>query len=558
MKKRKIFTIFLFLLIILIFSLISVQVIKNTTRATQGIGMNITITAPPGLTLISPKNETYLNNQTILLNYSVSDEVWVKYSLDSGDNITLTFPVYFNASEGGHTLYLYANNSQGIRTRSVNFSVDSTLFSINSSEWEGDKKGNSTNFTTLSYQEIQNLSNLTIEHTTFGKILFNQRINMTNDINITDNEVNLDENINVSKNRIELNTTALPNFDKRATLWLYGLSFTNPRILIDGEACPSAICKNESYSGGILRFNVTGFTIYSADETPTNITTLTTTTVSGSGGGYGARLISPAKGFILSTEEIKLSVKQGQIITRDFIITNQENKDIKINIKGLKIEDLLLIEEQNFTLKSGESKTISFDIFAKEDTLPKLYLGKIMISSDSAKKELLVGIEVESKKPLFDVKVSIPERYKYIMPKQELFAEIEIYNLGEIEHEVDASIEYILMDFNGKEIYSDQETVALYTKINFLKSFKIPEDAPFGRYVLYIRTTYDGKIGSASTWFNVGKKPTIPLTEGTIAIAIILIISILIIIYKIRKIKKHLSVSYKVDKNALKRAIIKR
>lgn len=171
MKKKKIFIIFLFVLIISFFLLISVQIVRNTTRATQSIGMNITIIAPPALTLISPKNQTYLNNQTIPLDYSVSDEIWVKYSLDSGDNITITSSLFFNASEGNHKLYLYANNSQGLTIKSVNFSVNSILFNINDTKWKSSTKGNSTNFTILSYQEIQNLSNITFEHTNYGKIL---------------------------------------------------------------------------------------------------------------------------------------------------------------------------------------------------------------------------------------------------------------------------------------------------------------------------------------------------------------------------------------------------
>ena len=36
---------------------------------------------------------------------------------------------------------------------------------------------------------------------------------------------------NISSNRIEVNTTALPNFNKSAVIYLYNLSFSDPRIL---------------------------------------------------------------------------------------------------------------------------------------------------------------------------------------------------------------------------------------------------------------------------------------------------------------------------------------
>ena len=55
------------------------------------------------------------------------------------------------------------------------------------------------------------------------------------------------------------------------------LTFTNPRILRDNEVCPSDICTMESYDDGNLTLNVTGFSEYSAEETPTSSTTMVAT-----------------------------------------------------------------------------------------------------------------------------------------------------------------------------------------------------------------------------------------------------------------------------------------
>jgi hypothetical protein len=176
--------------------------------------------------------------------------------------------LHFNTSQGSHTLYLYANNTNGIISENVTFFINSSIFLINSSEYESPNKGISTNLNQYSYDEIQNLSNLTLEHTAFGKIQFNERINLTDDENESDDQMNIDEYTNISSNRIEINSTALPNFNKSATLWLYGLTFTNPRILRGRAVCPSTTCIKESYSGGVLKFNVTHFTVYSTEETP--------------------------------------------------------------------------------------------------------------------------------------------------------------------------------------------------------------------------------------------------------------------------------------------------
>jgi len=95
---------------------------------------------------------------------------------------------------------------------------------------------------------------------------------MTNDKDNTDNLLDVDSNINISSNRIEINSTEVPNFNKSTTLWLYNLNFAIPRILKDGVVCPSTICTKESYTGNTLKFNVTSFSVYSAEETPTGIT----------------------------------------------------------------------------------------------------------------------------------------------------------------------------------------------------------------------------------------------------------------------------------------------
>ncbi|HUW43846.1 MAG TPA: hypothetical protein VMV95_02720, partial [Bacillota bacterium] len=132
----------------------------------------------------------------------------------------------------------------------------------------GSNKGESTDFNKSSYEDLQNLSDIVLENTNYGKIQFNEAINVTNDLNVSDNKAYLDTYTNISSNHIEVNSTALPNFNKSATLYLYNLSLGNPRILRDSSVCPDNICTEIDYSGGTLIFNVTYFTVYSAEETP--------------------------------------------------------------------------------------------------------------------------------------------------------------------------------------------------------------------------------------------------------------------------------------------------
>jgi hypothetical protein len=84
---------------------------------------------PPDISIIFPEEGgIYSYNETISLNYSVSDEnlqvCW--YNLNNGENITIPNcqNTTFNTSEGSHTIYLYANDSVGNEnSSSINFTI---------------------------------------------------------------------------------------------------------------------------------------------------------------------------------------------------------------------------------------------------------------------------------------------------------------------------------------------------------------------------------------------------------------------------------------------------
>jgi hypothetical protein len=112
---------------------------------------------------------------------------------------------------------------------------------------------------------LERVENMTLENK-FGKIVFNETINLTWDV--VANVIDLDAGINVSSPRIEINGTSLTSLEKPATFYLYNLTFTNPRLLKNSAACLD--CQIVSYSSGLLIFkvNITGFVVYTAEETP--------------------------------------------------------------------------------------------------------------------------------------------------------------------------------------------------------------------------------------------------------------------------------------------------
>lgn len=131
--------------------------------------------------------------------------------------------------------------------------------------------------TNLSQSDLNNITNFVIGVAEYGVINFSESVNLSVGADI-------DNYVNISFNKIEIDSSSLPSLNKSARLKIYNLTFNNPQILRDGEVCSSVICTKESYSGGSLIFDVTGFSIYSSRETPT---TAEQSSSSGSSGGGG-------------------------------------------------------------------------------------------------------------------------------------------------------------------------------------------------------------------------------------------------------------------------------
>jgi len=151
----------------------------------------------------------------------------------------------------------------------------------------------------------------------------------------------------------------------------------------------------------------------------------------------------------------------------------------------------------------------------------------------------LISLEVESKEPLFDVKVEIPKEFLRVKPGGNLLAQITIFNLVKTGL-VNVSIDYTIKDIDGNIVFYTNDVLAIEKYASFIKTLKLPENIKYGDYALYIKVNYDKKTVSASTWFTVGIRPFIILE-------IILILLLIILIIKVSIVKKRLySLSLKI------------
>lgn len=544
-----IIAIIVIIIFIIIFNPFRLEKLKSniTGKATSSnLAVTVNVDALPTLIIDKPRNETYYTNESLKLKIITNaDNYW--YNLNNGINNTLNSKeVYITAPSGSHTIYVFANNSAGTKKENVTFAVNYGVYNFSYSDYSG--IGNTTNFHEYSLQELQNLSNIIVEDGSFGKIMFNEIINLTDDYNPEDDKTDIDSYIKFYLDRIELNSTALPNFNKSATLELYDLTLSNPRITKDGEVCSETICSQNSYSGGTLSFNVTHFTTYSVEETP--IQSEISTQGDNGNKNVTKREDSPSGELLsLNKEKISSSIKQDESAEEHLTIKN--NGASAINIKISSTSSLASPSESQFTLKSGEEKTITLIISAHESIEPGLYTGELIIEGKITKKRIPLVIEVESKAPLFDVLVEIPQKYKTLAPGEEISVNIKLFEIERVG-KADVELEYSIRDAENNIIAYKKDTVSVNIQSDLIKSLVIPENIEKGNYIFYVNVKYDGKTASAAESFTVETEflPYLDTQKYLYILSLIILIVILITAYEIRKIKKHLKLD-KIDEKTL-------
>ena len=250
-----------------------------------------------------------------------------------------------------------------------------------------------------------------------------------------------------------------------------------------------------NHSNGTIYSNTSSFTV-------------TTPYVPPSGGGGGAS-IEKKLGIDLEETQIIINLKQGETKTIKLLIENKYKKQVDVDLTkiGKEFEEYLTnINPENFSLAPKESKEVTLTFYANKNSIPDMYLGQLIINLGIAQEKITFGIEIESPKPLFDVKLDFIDEKTFYSPEEELQGKIDIYNLGK-SGKTNIEIEYIIKDKNGKEILRQVEQTEVGTQLSFLKNFKIPKDLENGEYLLYIKVKYDGKTASSSKWFTVKKVP---------------------------------------------------
>ncbi len=492
--------------------------------------VSIDVVGPPLIQINSPKNLTYFENSSIVLNV-LSNGDNLRYRLDGGNNFTIlslqNYSIY--VGEGTHIIEVYSNNSYGSSNKNISFTIDLDAYDVLYDEFKGVNRGRSTEFDALGIEELDSVQKIILERIPYGSISFRESINIKNDSNPTDNITDIDSGVEILYARIEVETSKLPNFDREAKIEMYGLNFAQPKILRDGVDC-GAVCKVNNYFGGNFSFNVSAFSVYSVVEGASINPGGGSGSSGGGGGGGGASRPSTYENLVLDKNQFKASLKQGEIKRDSVFLENIKDYEMTVVISD-SFKGLIDFSERKIELKPGEKKEVIFEIKAFEDTYPDLYLGEIIFESGGERSIIQGVIEVNSKNSLFDIRIEIIDKYRSIVPGEEIKAIMSIFNLGETGR-VDAQVTYQIVDSDGKIIGENKEMIAVETQTSFAREFSISENILPGNYMLVAIVEYDGKRGLSSDSFEIKSKKD----DMRKKIAILLVLAIVLCLIISRKL----------------------
>lgn len=254
---------------------------------------------------------------------------------------------------------------------------------------------------------------------------------------------------------------------------------------------------------------------------------------SGSNVGSGGSGTNTIVEIITSTDVIQVSLLPGESKKETFTLTNKGAKQIILDLNLQNASYFVDLETTHLTLQPGESKNISLTFFANESEAPALHIGSLQISGSGVDEIIILALEIQSANALLDVGLEIPSRFLEISYGQDAVALVHLYNLGETG-KVDVELEYIIKNIEDAVVLTQQEVVAVETQTSFVKNFVLPSGLPTGKYVIYVRATYSGKVASASSWFklvSLKEKSSLPLVIVTVSLAAAL--AIIFFLYKI-------------------------
>ncbi len=271
-----------------------------------------------------------------------------------------------------------------------------------------------------------------------------------------------------------------------------------------------------------------------------NITLSPTVCGTSSSGGGGGGAPPPFLDFTVDPYFITTTLIQQQGKSFDIFVNNTGEARMDFTLDVLNISDMVILSDEVFSLNAGESKLVKLYLYSLSETPQNVYFGSILVDGEGIEKFAKIVVEVKEREPLFDVKVTVPREYKYVLPGDDLAVLTDMLNVGMYGTAVDVGLYLYITDLDKILIYERQkEVLAVETNLTVNRILNIPFSTNPGTYLVLGEMTYGNITISTYDTFNVGEKKYVRVSYFLIIVIVLaLIIIILFILYKRRKDKR--------------------
>lgn len=245
-----------------------------------------------------------------------------------------------------------------------------------------------------------------------------------------------------------------------------------------------------------------------------------------------------ASNFKVDPNNIKLSMRQGDEVSKTIKITNTGQKTIDFTADISSLSNFAILSDTGFSLGPGETKELVIDFKAPDRIMPDQYFGFLRIEADETV-DIPIILDIRAFESKISVNVFIPEKYKTTRAGKAAKAVVTITSTKDLR-EANLSVFYAIKNFKGDILQSKTSNVKLFSSFEDVFNLTVPQETKDGEYLFYVRATGGNLIDIGSDTFFVGARFRIlrilqRLFYPLLFLIIASVIIILIMIYKRNK-----------------------
>ena len=213
--------------------------------------------------------------------------------------------------------------------------------------------------------------------------------------------------------------------------------------------------------------------------------------------------------FTLSPELLRIHLFLGETNTSEMLIENTGNRALNVSLRVDTVEEFLelsplLVEG----LAIDESATVDA---TATGTRFGSYFGTVVATAGGVNRTTDVILEIESE-ALFDVKLDIPQSFKFLSSQEKPRAQITMFNIGSTPSSVVAT--YLIKDAKGRVYSEESEEFSVEKERSYVHEFSTTE-LPLGKYLAVVEVRYQDAFAVSSDIFSVVDKETFTLIAPT-------------------------------------------